>query len=142
MALALPADGKVVALDVSKEFTDLARSYWKEAGVDSKIDLILAPANDTLDKMIADGVEAFDFVFIDADKTGYDGYYERALKLVRKGGLIAIDNSLFFGRVSDPAHNDEMTVAVRALNKKIHADPRVDMALASVGDGVMLAIKR
>ena len=142
VAQALPADGKVMALDISKEFTDLARVYWKEAGVDSKIDLVLGPGYDTLDKMIADGTEPFDFVFIDADKPAYDGYYERALKLVRQGGLIALDNMLFFGRVSDPAHNDEYTSAVRALNKKIHADPRVDMGLASVGDGLMLVVKR
>ncbi len=142
VALALPKDGRVVALDISKEFTDLARGYWREAGVDDRIDLRLGPALDAMDKMIAGGEAPFDFVFIDADKTGYDAYYERALTLVRKGGLIAIDNMLFFGRVSDLSHNDENTVAVRALNEKIHADPRVDIALTSVGDGVMLAIKR
>ena len=142
VAQALPADGKVVALDISKEFTDLARRYWKDGGVEGKIELILGPAYDTLDKMIAGGAEPFDFVFIDADKPAYDGYYERALKLVRQGGLIAIDNMLFFGRVADPEANDDHTSAVKALNTKIHADPRVDMGLASVGDGLMLVVKR
>jgi predicted O-methyltransferase YrrM len=142
VALALPADGKVVGLDVSKKYTDMARGYWKEAGVDTKIDLRLGPALVECDRMIANGEPLFDFVFIDADKTSYDAYYERALRLVRQGGLIAIDNALFFGRVADPGVMDGDTVAVRALNAKIHADRRVDMALASVGDGVMLAIRR
>jgi len=142
VALALPADGKVVALDVSKEFTDLARGYWKEAGVESKIDLRLGPAVDAMDAMIAKGEGPFDFVFIDADKTGYDAYYERALKLLRPSGLIALDNALLFGMVADMADASPMPSALRALNAKIQADPRVDMALATVGDGVMLAVKR
>ncbi len=142
VALALPADGKVVALDVSKEFTDLARGYWKEAGVESKIDLRIGPAVEAMDAMIARGEGPFDFVFIDADKTGYDAYYERALKLLRPGGLIALDNALLFGQVADMANASPMPSALRALNAKIQADPRVDMALATVGDGVMLAVKR
>ncbi|HEY0104434.1 MAG TPA: class I SAM-dependent methyltransferase [Rhizomicrobium sp.] len=142
VALALPADGTVVALDVSQEFTDLARGYWREAGIDGKIDLRLGPAVEALDKMIAAGDAPFDFVFIDADKPAYDAYYERALKLVRTGGLIAIDNALFFGRVAEPDAVDEHTSAIRALNAKIHDDPRVDLALVPIGDGVMLALKR
>jgi predicted O-methyltransferase YrrM len=142
VALALPKDGRIVALDVSKAFTDLARGYWKEAGVESKIDLRLGPAIEALDAMIAKGEAPFDFVFIDADKTGYDAYYERALKLVRPGGLIALDNALMFGEVADPANTSPNPLAIRALNAKILADARVDMALATVGDGVMLAVKR
>jgi caffeoyl-CoA O-methyltransferase len=139
VALALPADGRVVALDVSKEFTDKARVYWREAGVEDKIDLRLGPGVDTLDRMIAAKEGPFDFVFIDADKPNYDNYYERALRLVPSGGLIAFDNMLWSGAVADPTVNDPDTSALRALNAKIHADPRVDMALATVGDGVMLA---
>ncbi|MEJ0025146.1 MAG: class I SAM-dependent methyltransferase [Rhizomicrobium sp.] len=142
VALALPKDGRVVALDVNKEFTDLARGYWKEAGVDAKIDLRLGPAVPAMDAMIAEGEGPFDFVFIDADKPAYDAYYERALTLVRPGGLIALDNALLFGMVADKSNTSEMPTALRALNAKIQADPRVDMALATVGDGVMLAVKR
>ena len=142
VALAMPADGKLVALDVSKEYTDKARGYWKEAGVDSKIDLRIGPALETLDAMIASKEAPFDFAFIDADKTNYDGYYERVLKLLRPGGLVALDNMLWSGRVADPGATDADTSALRALNAKIHADARVDMALATVGDGVMLAVKR
>lgn len=142
VALALPADGKIVALDISKDFTDRARPIWKEAGVEGKIDLRIGPALDSLDKMIAAKEGPFDFAFIDADKPNYDGYYERVLKLLRPGGLIAIDNVLWSGAVADPANNDESTTALRALNIKIHEDPRVDMALATIGDGVMLAVKR
>jgi caffeoyl-CoA O-methyltransferase len=142
MALALPPDGKVVCCDVSKEFTDLARGYWQEAGVTSKIDLRLGPAVETLNRMIADDEPAFDFAFIDADKPHYDAYYERVLKLVSSGGLIALDNMLWSGEVADPANNDESTAALRALNQKIHDDPRVDMAMLALGDGVMLARKR
>jgi predicted O-methyltransferase YrrM len=139
VALALPPEGRLVALDVSKAFTDKARVYWAEAGVADKIDLRLGPGADSLDRMIATGEGPFDFAFIDADKGNYDNYYERALKLVRPGGLIAFDNMLWSGAVADEAVTDADTSALRALNAKIHADPRVDMALATVGDGVMLA---
>ena len=142
VALALPPNGHIVALDVSKEFTDRARQYWKDAGVEKKIDLRLAPGVETLDKMIATNEGPFDFAFIDADKPNYDNYYERALKLVRTGGLIAIDNMLWSGQVANPKADDENTRALKALNLKIHGDDRVDMALATVGDGVMLARKR
>jgi predicted O-methyltransferase YrrM len=142
VALALPADGKIVALDISKDFTDRARPIWKEAGVEGKIDLRIGPALESLDKMIAAKEGPFDFAFIDADKPNYDGYYERVLKLLRPGGLIAIDNVLWSGAVADPSNNDESTTALRALNIKIHGDSRVDMALATIGDGVMLAVKR
>lgn len=142
VALALPADGKVVACDISQDFTDKAKGYWKEAGVESKIELRLGPALATLDAMIAAKEPAFDFAFIDADKSNYDGYYERALTLLRPGGLVALDNMLWSGAVADPAITDADTSALRALNAKIHADSRVDMALATVGDGVMLARKR
>jgi predicted O-methyltransferase YrrM len=142
VALAMPPDGKLVALDVSKEFTDKARGYWKEAGVDGKIDLRLGSGLASLDKMIAEREGPFDLAFIDADKPNYDGYYERVLKLLRPGGLIALDNMLWSGAVADPKVTDEQTVALRNLNAKIHDDSRVDMALATVGDGVMLAVKR
>jgi caffeoyl-CoA O-methyltransferase len=142
VALAMPADGRVVALDVSKEFTDRARGYWKEADVTDKIDLKLAPGLESLDAMLADGEAPFDIAFIDADKPNYDGYYERALKLVRSGGLIMLDNMLWSGAVADPSITDVSTEAIRALNKKIHADSRVDMVLAAVGDGVMMARKK
>jgi predicted O-methyltransferase YrrM len=142
VALAMPADGKLVALDVSKEYTDKARGYWKEAGVEGKIDLRLGSGLEALDTMIANGEGPIDLAFIDADKPNYDGYYERVLKLLRPGGLVALDNMLWSGRVADPAASDADTSALRALNAKIHADTRVDMALATVGDGVMLAVKR
>ena len=142
VALALPVDGRIVALDVSKDFTDLARGYWREAGVADKIDLRIGPARDSLDAMIAANEGPFDMAFIDADKVGYDAYYERVLTLLRPGGLIALDNMLYSGEVADPENLDASPVALRALNAKIHADPRVDMALATIGDGMMLAIKR
>jgi caffeoyl-CoA O-methyltransferase len=142
VALALPPNGHIVALDVSKDFTDRAREYWKEAGVEKKIELRLGPAVESLDRMIAAKEGPFDMAFIDADKPNYDNYYERALKLLRTGGLIAIDNTLWSGAVADPKINDESTSALRALNEKIQKDDRVDMALATIGDGVMLARKR
>jgi caffeoyl-CoA O-methyltransferase len=142
IALALPAQGRVVACDVSKEFTDRALLYWKQADVASKIDLRLAPAVETLDGLIESGEKAFDMAFIDADKQGYDAYYERVLKLVRPGGLILLDNMLWSGSVADPEVSDPTTEAIRALNRKIQADPRVDMALVAVGDGIMMATKR
>jgi len=142
VALALPPNGRLIALDVSKEFTDKARGYWRQAGVEKKIDLRLGPGNETLDRMIAAHEGPFDFAFIDADKPNYDNYYERVLKLMRAGGLIAFDNMLWGGSVADPAATDEQTTAIRALNRKIRDDDRVDMALATIGDGVMLARKR
>jgi caffeoyl-CoA O-methyltransferase len=142
VALAMPPEGRVVALDVSREFTDHARRFWKDAGVDSMIDLRLAPAVDSLERMISADEGPFDFAFIDADKSNYDAYYERVLKLLRPGGLIALDNMLWSGHVADPAIMDADTSALRALNAKIHGDERVDMALAAIGDGVMLARKR
>lgn len=142
VALAFPTDGQLVCCDVSKEYTDLACGFWKEAGVASKIDLRLGPALETLDRMIAGGEKPFDFAFIDADKPRYDAYYERVLQLVRTGGLIALDNMLWSGEVADFSNNDETTVVLRALNQKIHDDPRVDMAMLALGDGVMLARKR
>ncbi len=142
VALALPADGKVVALDISREFTDRARVYWKEAGVEDRIDLRVGPALESLDRMVAAGEGPFDLAFIDADKTGYDAYYERALRLLRPGGLIALDNMLWSGHVADESFDDTDTRALRALNAKINADARVDMTLVKVGDGVVLARKK
>ena len=139
VAQALPADGRLVCCDVSDEWTSIARRYWREAGVGAKIDLRLAPAHETLDALLRDpGPDRFDFAFVDADKTGYDGYYEQCVRLVRPGGLIAFDNTLWSGRVADPADRDADTVALRALNVKAHRDPRVDACLLTVGDGVLL----
>ena len=142
-ALALPPHGRVVACDVSEEWTAVARRYWKEAGVDGKITLKLAPAVETLDALVAEGqAGTFDFAFIDADKVNYDQYYERALRLVRRGGLIVFDNMLWYGKVADPKAQDEDTVALRALNAKLHSDDRVFNSLIAVGDGMQLAIKQ
>ncbi|MFN6480924.1 class I SAM-dependent methyltransferase [Nostoc sp. DedQUE07] len=143
VALALPTDGKIIACDVSEEFTAIARRYWQASGVADKIDLRLAPALETLDKLLATGqAETFDFAFIDADKENYDGYYERSLQLVRPGGLIAIDNVLWSGQVADEQNQDESTQAIRALNKKLHHDERVTLSLVPIADGLTLAIKR
>jgi caffeoyl-CoA O-methyltransferase len=143
VALGLPANGRIIACDVSEEWTAIARRYWKQAGVAKKIDLRLAPATQTLDGLIkAKGAGTFDFAFIDADKANYDAYYERCLKLVRKGGLIAIDNVLWDGAVIDPAKRDADTRAIRALNKKLHKDKRVDVSMVPIGDGLTLARKR
>ncbi|MBE8967001.1 class I SAM-dependent methyltransferase [Nostocales cyanobacterium LEGE 12452] len=143
VALALPADGKIIACDVSEEFTAIARRYWQEAGVADKIDLRLAPALETLDRLLATGqAETFDFGFIDADKENYDGYYERSLQLIRPGGLIAIDNVLWSGQVADEQNQDESTQAIRALNEKLHYDERITLSLVPIADGLTLAIKR
>ncbi|MEH2285492.1 MAG: class I SAM-dependent methyltransferase [Nostoc sp.] len=143
IALALPDDGKIIACDVSEEFTAIARRYWQEAGVADKIDLRLAPALETLDHLLATGqAETFDFAFIDADKENYDGYYERSLQLVRPGGLIAIDNVLWSGQVAEEQNQDESTQAIRALNQKLHHDERVTLSLVPIADGLTLAIKR
>ena len=143
VAMALPADGKLVACDVSEEWTAVGRRHWAEAGVAHKIDLRIAPALDTLAGLVAAGqAGTFDFAFIDADKPGYDGYYERCLELVRPNGLIAIDNVLWSGKVADPAVDDESTVALRKLNAKVADDPRVEACLLTVGDGVLLVRRR
>ena len=143
VALALPEDGRLVCCDVSEEWTSMARRYWDEAGVAGKIDLRIAPAAETLDQLLADGEEAtYDFAFVDADKTGYDGYYERLLRLVRPGGLIALDNTLWGGAVLDQDADDEDTRAIQALNTKLATDERVTLCLVPVADGVTLARRR
>ncbi len=143
VALALPADGSILCCDVSREWTDVARRYWDEAGVADKIELRLGPAIDTLDQLLADGgAHSFDFAFIDADKSSYDAYYERVLKLLRPTGLIAIDNTLQDGRVVDPSVDSENVRAVRALNEKIHGDDRVEMVLMPFADGLTLVRPR
>jgi predicted O-methyltransferase YrrM len=142
MALALPEDGQVVACDVSDDYTAIARRYWQQAGVSDKIDLRIAPALETLDALIADGCLPFDVAFIDADKSNYDAYYERSLQLVRPGGLILIDNVLWSGRVADPAVSDTRTDHIRALNAKLHQDPRIQLSLVPIADGLTLALKR
>lgn len=142
-ALTIPPHGRIVACDVSEEWTAVARRYWAEAGVANKIDLRLAPAIQTLDALLAEGhAGSFDFAFIDADKANYDSYYERALRLVRKGGLIILDNMLWYGKVADLSVQDEDTAALRELNKKLHHDERVFVSLIAVGDGMSLAIKQ
>ncbi len=141
-ARGLPDDGQIIACDVSAEWTSIARRYWAEAGVAHKIDLRLAPAVETLDALLADGqTGTFDFAFIDADKENYDHYYERALQLVRKGGLLAFDNTLWYGKVADETVQDVDTIALRALNKKLPDDDRVMMCQLTVGDGLTLAMK-
>jgi predicted O-methyltransferase YrrM len=143
VALALPPDGKIVACDVNEDYTAVARRYWEAAGVADKIDLRLAPALETLDNLLASGqAGTFDFAFIDADKENYEGYYERSLQLIRPGGLIAIDNVLWSGRVADLQVQDADTQAIRAFNEKLHHDERVSLSLISVSDGLTLALKR
>jgi predicted O-methyltransferase YrrM len=142
VALALPEDGGILACDVSDEFTSIGRPHWQRAGVAHKIELVLAPARTTLDARLAAGeAGTYDFAFIDADKVSYDDYYERCLQLVRPGGLIAIDNTLWSGRVALPAR-DEDTAALQKLNRKLHADERVDLSLLPIGDGLTLARRR
>ena len=143
VASALPAGGKLLCCDVSEEWTSVGRRYWQEAGVADRIELKLAPATETLAALIRNGgAGTFDFAFIDADKTSYDAYYESCLTLLRAGGLIALDNMLWSGRVADPQFHDADTDALRALNAKIRDDTRVDACLLTVGDGIMLAQKR
>ncbi len=143
VASALPEDGRLVACDVSEEWTAIARRYWREAGVDARIELRLGPALETLATLLREGRRAsFDFAFIDADKQGYDAYYEACLELLRPGGLITIDNVLWSGAVADAEKRDEITQAIRALNLKISRDQRVDACLLSVADGVTLVRKR
>lgn len=143
VASALPRGGRLVTCDVSKDYTDIARRFWRRAKLDSKIDLRLGPAVETLDRMIADGeAGSFDFALIDADKTNYDRYYERVLRLLRPGGVVAIDNVLWGGSVADPSRNTPETRALRRIARKIHKDARVSSSMLPIGDGLLLARKR
>jgi caffeoyl-CoA O-methyltransferase len=143
LALALPDDGRIVACDVDERWTAVARRHWAEAGVAQRIDLRLAPALDTLQQLLAAGEgERYDFAFIDADKENYVHYYERVLELLRPGGLVVVDNTLWYGRVADPADADPDTVAIRNFNEHLHRDARVDLSLVPIGDGLSLARKR
>jgi predicted O-methyltransferase YrrM len=143
IARALPRNGQLICCDISEEWTAIGQRYWREAKLDKKIDLRIAPALETLESLIGKGDDGtFDFAFIDADKTGYDSYYEACLKLLRPNGVIAIDNMLWSGAVVDPKKNDPDTEALRALNNKISNDARVDASLLTLGDGVMLVRKR
>jgi predicted O-methyltransferase YrrM len=139
VAAALPPGGKLIACDMNVEWTNIARRYWELAGVAERIELRLGPALATLKELLREGEDAFDFAFIDADKLEYDAYYEACLRLVRPGGVIAIDNALWDGAVADPNENDPDTAAIRALNRKVRDDRRVEACLLTVGDGVLLA---
>jgi len=143
VALAMPASGRLIACDISEEYTAIAQEYWQQAGVAERIDLRIAPAVLTLDQLLAEGAAgSFDFGFIDADKGGYADYYERLLMLLRPGGLIAVDNTLWNGAVADPANHESDTLAIRAFNGQLHEDQRVDLSLVPIGDGLTLARKR
>ena len=142
VALALPKDGKIICCDISEEWTNVGKPCWKKAGVEKKIDLRIGPALRTLDGLLPKEKGKFDFAFIDADKENYENYYERCLQLLRRGGLIAVDNVLWSGEVANKEAQDELTVALRKFNDKLHKDERVDLVMLSVGDGVTLARKR
>lgn len=143
VALALPPEGRIVACDVSEEYTAIARRYWEKAGVADKVDLRIAPALETLDHLIADGESSsFDFAFIDADKENYLNYFERSLQLLRPGGLIAVDNVLWSGSVADESNQESSTRALRQFNQTLHADERVSLSMIPVADGLTLAMKR
>lgn len=143
VALALPPTGKIIACESNEAYAAIARGYWQQAGMADKIDLRLAPALETLDSLLATGeANSFDFAFIDADKSNYEHYYERSLALLRPGGLMAIDNVLWSGRVADPQVQDNRTRKLRALNQKLHQDPRIHLSLLPIADGLTLAIKR
>jgi predicted O-methyltransferase YrrM len=143
VALALPDDGKVIACDISEEYTAIAKDFWERAGVSEKIDLRIAPALETLDQLISEGeTGSFDLAFIDADKRNYENYYERALTLLRPGGLILIDNVLWSGKVIDPTITDKQTQAIREFNQKLHQDSRISLSLIAIADGLTLALKR
>jgi O-methyltransferase len=143
MARALPPSGRVVTLDIAAKWPSIADPYWRRAGVADRIDLRIGDARETLNHLLdEDGPESFDLAFVDADKVGYATYYEAALKLVRPGGLIVLDNTLFFGRVLDPAAQDPDTVAIRELNSALRGDPRVDISMLPFADGVTLLRKR
>ena len=143
VATHLPHDGELIACDVNKTWTRIAERYWIEAGVADKIKLHLAPAAETLEALVAAGqIGTFDFAFIDADKPQYDLYYEQSLNLLRSGGLLALDNCLWGGKVADPQNQEEETSALRQITKKVHEDTRVDASLIPIGDGLLLARKR
>ena len=143
VARAMPDHGQLIACDVSEQWTSIAKRYWAQAGLEHKIDLRLGSALETLDELIDQGAGAsFDFAFIDADKENYGEYYERCLTLLRQRGLILIDNVLWGGRTADASNNEETTVAIRELTKKMQADDRIDFSLIPVGDGLSLAVKR
>ena len=141
VALALPEDGRIVCCDISEEWTAIARRFWKKAGVEHKISLRLAPALRTLEELLQQG-DGFDFAFIDADKGNYESYYEACLRLVRRGGIIAVDNTLWSGWVADAKRHDDDTLALRAFNDKLHRDERVALSMLPLGDGVTLALKK
>jgi predicted O-methyltransferase YrrM len=144
VALNLPDDGRLIACDISDEFTSIATKYWQQAGVNDKIDLHIAPAIETLDRLLADGeAGTFDFAFIDADKNNYAAYYDRCFQLVRQGGLILVDNVLWYGKVADPAMSeDKRTQAIKHLNQQIYHDDRVQISLIPIGDGLTIARKK
>ena len=143
VAQELPSTGTLVACDVSEAYTEVARRYWEEAGVADRIDLRIAPAEKTLSALIDDGQEGtFDFSFIDADKETYDTYYEQSLRLLRPGGVIALDNMFRGGRVADPETEDESVRAIQRINEKLHGDERVDLSMLPLADGMTLAMKR
>jgi predicted O-methyltransferase YrrM len=143
VALSLPADGRLIACDLNEEWTAIARRYWARAGVSDKIELRLGPGLETLDRLLADGQGgSFDFAFIDADKEAYSQYYDRCLSLLRRGGVVAIDNALWRGDVALPSKLDRDTVAIRELNARAVADPRVTASLVPIGDGLLLARRR
>lgn len=142
VARALPDDGILVACDVSIEYTGVARRFWERAGVAGKIDLRLGPAVETLDAMVGQGEsDTYDLAFIDADKGNYPRYYERCLRLLKRGGLMLVDNALWGGQVADPAHTDEITSTLRGLNELAGRDSRVEVSLLPIGDGLLLARK-
>lgn len=143
MALALPEGGELLALDINQDWTAVAQKYWRQAGVADKITLHIAPAQETLNSLLTNGESAqFDLMFIDADKTGYDGYYELGLKLLRPGGIMLFDNVLWGGAVADSEAQDADSVALRELNAKLHADERIDLSMIPIADGLTLARKR
>lgn len=143
MARALPADGIIIACDISEEYTNIAREFWEKAGVTGKIQLEIAPATETLDQLITSGDQAsYDFIFIDADKAEYQDYYERALILLRTGGVIMVDNVLWYGKPADSKENDKDTRSIREFNRLLKHDKRVSISMLPIADGITLAVKR
>ncbi|KAG1950641.1 S-adenosyl-L-methionine-dependent methyltransferases superfamily protein [Pimephales promelas] len=143
LALVVPENGRVVACEINEEYVEIAKPFFIEAGVEDKIDIHIKPAVDTLDELLSAGeAGTYDFVFIDADKKNYDTYYEKSLQLVRKGGIVAIDNVLWGGKVINPAEDDLSSQTIDKLNKKLYKDERIDLSMLTVGDGLTLAIKR